>query len=67
MYYEEKVINNKMHYRNDPDAEFKEYTIEELTYRYENKKREANLYFLRLQQVSEVLSPGYTFSFIIKK
>ena len=34
MYYEEQMIDGVMHWRGDPDAEFKPYTLKELSARY---------------------------------
>ena len=38
MYKEEKIINGVLCYRTDPNGEWREYTIEELTAKYENAK-----------------------------
>jgi len=34
MFYEEKIIDGILHWRSDPDDEFKPYTLKELSERY---------------------------------
>ena len=38
MYYEEKMIDGVMHYRTDPKGEFKPYTLESISSRYDGLK-----------------------------
>jgi hypothetical protein len=40
MYYEEKLINGILHWRGDPDDEFKPYTLGELSGRYKMLEKE---------------------------
>lgn len=55
MYYEEKLIDGVLHWRNDLDSEFKPYTLEELSQRYQsNEKRYYNTWH-ELEAVKDVL------------
>lgn len=55
MYYEEKIIDGVLHWRNDPDNEFKLYTLEELSQRYQsNEKRYYNTWH-EVEAVKDVL------------
>ena len=40
MYHEEKMIDGCLHWRNTPDGEWKKYTIEQLSVKYESLKSE---------------------------
>ena len=40
MYYEERMINGIMHYRTNPNDEFKPYGLKELSSRYKREKAE---------------------------
>lgn len=39
MYYEEKLIDGIMHYRSDPNAEFKPYSLKQLSQRYDDMRK----------------------------
>jgi hypothetical protein len=42
MFYEEKIIDGVMHWRSDPNDDFKPYTLEELSLQYQAAIRELN-------------------------
>jgi len=42
MYYEEKIINGKLCWRNDPDGEWIEFTAEQLTAKLTERRSELN-------------------------
>ena len=52
MYYEEKIINGIMHYRTDPNGEWRAYEIQELSRRYEEMKRWYNKKIIALKRQS---------------
>ncbi len=55
MYYEEKIINGALYWRNDPDNEFKPYTLEELSQRYQSNEKRYNATWHEVEAVKDVL------------
>ena len=44
MFYQEKMIDGIMHFRTDPNGEWRPYTLESLSSRYNTLKKEHNEY-----------------------
>lgn len=55
MYYEEKLIGDILHRRNDPDDEFQPYTLKELSQRYQSNEKRYNNTWHELEAVKDVL------------
>jgi len=53
MYYEERLIDGVMHWRNDPNDEFTVYTIQELSVRYASLLKHANELYAKVNQEGE--------------
>ena len=55
MYYEEKMIDSLMHWRSNPDDDFRPYTLEELSRRYQLAQKEAWKYRAAILSAISVL------------
>lgn len=54
MYFEEQMIEGIMHYRTDPDTDFKPYDLKELSRRYADERDKAAQLNQRLRDHDQV-------------